>query len=383
MVRILNRIATRMAMLAALMTVITMFVGLAAYYAAMYYRFTSVSQHMPPRARAELQSLINAHQRGSDRYYEVYNRFGGNGPGITDLGFIGTIGLISMLVGGAIAIVLARRISRPITAVAHAAAQVSAGNRSVRVAQGGMSGETGELIESFNRMAADIEAYERERTVLTAGIAHELRTPLTILTGRLHGLADGIIDPTTGEASRLLRQVEHLSRLVEDLRTLAHADAGELSLNMGRLDVQDVVRRAVADLRPSAEAQGVEILETYAPAFVAGDPLRLTQICTNILTNAIKHSASGSRIGISLYVQHRHAVVSMIDEGPGFAPEDEHRLFIPFWRAGTDKHAGRAGSGMGLALAIKLAEAHNGRIVAKNRSDRTGACFSIWIPAIP
>lgn len=379
MVRILNRIATRLALLAVLNTVITMLVGLAAYYAAMYFRLAVVAQHMPPKARAELDFLIRTHQRGSDRYYELYNRFGGDGPGVTDLGFIAIIGIVSILAGGGIALLLSRRISRPITAVARAAVQVSAGDRSVRV-EGSASGETGELLESFNRMAADIEAYERERTVLTAGIAHELRTPLTILKGRLHGLSDGVIDPAAGESDRLLRQVEQLSRLVEDLRTLAHADAGELGLDRRSLDLERILGSVVADLRPTAAARSVRLVETYAAARLHGDPVRLTQVFTNILTNALKHAPDGSRIDVALFVAHGCAVASFIDEGNGFAPEDEERLFIPFWRAGADKQAGRPGSGIGLTLALKLIEAHEGRIVAKNRSDRSGACFSVWLP---
>jgi signal transduction histidine kinase len=380
MVRILNRIVTRMILLAGLMTVITMVVGLIAYYLAVYYQVSSVSDHLPPKARQELQYLVRHNQRGSDRYFELYDRYGGDAPGISDLRFIAVIGLISMLAGGSVATILARRISKPITAVAKAAAQVSAGDRSVRVDPADIQGEAGELIESFNRMAADIQAYERERTVLTAGIAHELRTPLTILKGRLHGLADGVIDPATGEADRLLRQVEQLSRLVEDLRALAHADAGELGLDLRHIDLDAVLRLAVADLRPSAARAGVVLTESLEAVRLVGDPVRLTQIFTNILTNALKHAPEGSRIDVALTTSGACAVAQFLDEGDGFSPDDAERLFIPFWRAGADKRAGRPGSGVGLTLASKLAEAHGGRIVAKNRADRSGACFSVWLP---
>lgn len=372
-----------MVLLATLMTGLTMIVGLGGYYAAMYYRLEAVAGNMPPKARAELDWLVRNGQRGSARYYELFDRYSDNGLRITDLGFIATIALVSIAAGGSIAIVLARRISRPITAVARAAAQVSAGDRSVRVDPHGGAGETGELIASFNKMAADIEAYERERTVLTAGIAHELRTPLTILKGRLHGLADGVIDPAKGEADRLLRQVEQLSTLVEDLRTLAHADAGELELDRRLIDLVDVLRAAVADQRAGSALISVSWKETYFPAVVLGDRVRLTQIFTNILTNAIKHAPSGSMITVSVTCDADCCTASVVDEGDGFMPEDEQRLFIPFWRAGADKRAGRPGSGIGLTLAAKMVEAHGGRIIAKNRTDRSGASFSVSIPAAP
>lgn len=376
----MNRIVTRMLILAGLTTIITMTVGLVVYYGSVYYHLASVAAHMPPKARAELQYLIDTGQRGSDRYFQIYDRYGGDGPSIGDIGFIATIGLISTIVGGSASIVLARRISRPITAVARAAVQVSAGDRSVRVPRGETSGETGDLVDSFNRMAADIESYERERTVLTAGIAHELRTPLTILKGRLHGLTDGVIDPATGEADRLLRQVEHLSRLVDDLQTLAHADAGELSLDLRQLDLDSVLRTATGDLRASASERDVTLVETYRAERVLADPVRMTQVFTNLLTNAIKHAPAGTPVTIAMTRSDGFAIVSVLDEGDGFPPEDEARLFVPFWRAGANKRAGRPGSGVGLTLAAKLAEAHGGRIVARNRTDRSGASFSVWIP---
>ncbi|WP_442678807.1 sensor histidine kinase [Sphingomonas sp. ASY06-1R] len=380
MARILNRLVTRMLMLAALMTFITMVTGLGAFYVAMYFQLNNVMSHMPPTARAQLQYLVDTNQRGTDRFFDLYQRYGGQPPGITDLGFISVIFLVSILTGGTLAAVVARRISRPITAVAKAAARVSAGDRSVRVDRGRVSGETGELVDSFNRMAADIEAYERERTVLTAGIAHELRTPLTILKGRLHGLADGIIDPANGEADRLLRQVEHLSRLVEDLRTLAHADAGELNLDLRHIDLKPLLNLLVADLRLSAEGRGVSIHQMVAPAPLIGDAVRITQIFTNLLTNAIKHSPEGGRIDVILVVRNSDAIVTVQDQGDGFAAEDAPRLFIPFWRAGVDRRAGRPGSGIGLTLAAKLTEAHDGTITARNRADRSGACFIVSLP---
>ncbi|SFN86644.1 cell wall metabolism sensor histidine kinase WalK [Sphingomonas sp. OK281] len=380
MARLLNRIVTRMVVLAAATTIITMLLGMAAYVAAVHYRLSVTTHHMPPKAREQLELLVRTHQEGSDRYFDLFDRYGAKAPALTDLGFVATIALVSILVGGGVAMVFARRISRPITAVANAAARVSAGDRSVRVERGSTSGETGELIESFNRMAADIDAYERERTVLTAGIAHELRTPLTILKGRLHGLADGVIDPATGEADRLLRQVEHLSHLVEDLRTLAHADAGELDLDRRPVDLAVLLGLAVGDLRGSASERDVTIVESCETALVHGDPVRLMQVMTNILTNAIKHAPDRSRIDVAVFTASGHAIVSVTDEGDGFAIDDEARMFMPFWRAGSDRLAGRPGSGVGLTLAAKITEAHGGRIMAKNRVDRSGACFSVWLP---
>jgi signal transduction histidine kinase len=226
MARYLNSVASRLWLLSGVMTLITAAVGLIVYRVSVYFQIHDWAARMPPRARAELEYLISTGQQGSDRYYELYDRFGWNALGWTDFPFLGLVLLISIMTSGLVAMGLARRISRPITAVTHAAARVSSGDRSVRVTMGRTTGELGNLIESFNSMAAALESYERHRAILTAGVAHELRTPLTILKGRLHALEDGVIDPDSGEAGRLLRQVEHLMRIVEDLYMLARAEAG-------------------------------------------------------------------------------------------------------------------------------------------------------------
>ncbi len=374
----LNRIATRMWLLAALMTAITLSVGIASFYAATYFEWFGIKERMPPRARAELETLIATGQRGSDRYYELFDRYSGEDLRSDDLPFLAVISLVSTLVGGGFAFVFARRISRPITAVTRAAVLVASGDRSARADAKAASGETAELVESFNRMASDIETYERERTVLTAGIAHELRTPLTILKGRLHGLVDGVIDPSVGEADRLLRQVEQLSRLVEDLRTLAHADAGELELDLRFIDMSQVVRNAVADLRPTCESVDFDL--RCEPVMVRADTGRLTQILINLLTNAVKHSPDRGVVAVSVRAEAGWATARVMDEGAGFREEDGRRLFTPFWRAGQNKAAGRPGSGLGLALAAKLVEAQGGRIAAANRTDRSGASFSVLLP---
>ena len=218
--------------------------------------------------------------------------------------------------------------------------------------------------------------------MLVAGVAHELRTPLTILKGRLHGLEDGVIASSNGEAGRLLRQVEHLLRIVGDLNILTPAGGANLTLERRLVDLGDLLGPLVADLRAVLGTRGVRFVETYAPALVHGDPVRLVQIFTNLLTNAIKHAPRDCEVGVSVSVTGPWIVARILDEGPGFAPGDEALLFTPFWRADANQDAGRPGAGLGLSLAAKLAQAHGGRIKAENRSDRSGASFFVWLPLV-
>lgn len=380
MARALNRIVTRVWLLAGMMTLITIVMSVAVYYGATVLRLHQIGDSMPPKARAEFERLVRTGQTDSDRFFDLHEQYSGALILPSDWLFLALIGIVSTSVGGGIAYVFARRISAPISAVSLAASQVAEGERGVRVAAAGLAGETAELVDSFNRMAADLEAYERERKILTAGIAHELRTPLTILKGRLHGLSDGFIDPSTDEPERLLRQVEQLSRIVEDLRTLAHADAHVLELDLRVIDLARVAQLAILDLGPEAEAAGLTIGEACRPVRVRADPVRMRQVAMNLISNAIRHGADGDRIEVAVMIEGGVAVLRVSDEGRGFEEGDEHRLFMPFWRAARSQVAVRYGSGLGLALTAKLVEAHGGRIVAANRSDRSGACFIVHLP---
>jgi signal transduction histidine kinase len=363
-----------------MMTLITIFIGVVVYYYATVLQFHQIGDAMPPMARAELDELVRSGQTNTNRYFELYEQYSGMAMLLSDWWFLALIVVVSTIIGGGIAYIFARRISAPISAVSRAAARVAAGDREVRVDAWGVSGETAELVDSFNRMAADLDVYERERKVLTAGIAHELRTPLTILRGRLHGLIDGVIDPSTDEADRLLRQVDQLSRLVEDLRTLAHADAHALELDLRTIDLSDVVRQAVIDLQAEAEASQVSLEEDYVPVLLQADPVRMRQIALNLVSNAIRHGGSGKKVEISTRIEKDEALLCVCDQGAGFAIAEAHKLFMPFWRGDQESGLKRPGSGLGLALAAKLADAHGGRIVASNRLNESGACFVLYMP---
>lgn len=344
MARFLSRLSTRVWWQAAYMTVVTTVTGLVIFYGSLHLQFGKIADL--PMLKLMLMMAI------------------------------------STAIGGGISALLVRRIARPITAVAQAAARVADGEQGVRVDKGRVAGELGDLIDHFNKMAGAIDTYERERSVLTAGVAHELRTPLTILKGRLHGLKDGVIDPAGGEADRLLRQVDHLLRIVGDLGTLALADAGRLTLDMKRVYLAEVCSAATSDMRPLISSLGIALDETYQATPVRGDAVRLTQIVTNLLTNAIKHASTGSTISVTVERRAGAAIACVTDEGPGFAPGEDRSLFIPFWRSGSNAAAGRPGSGLGLALCAMMTQAHGGQIAAENRSDRAGARFIVSLPLL-
>lgn len=286
--------------------------------------------------------------------------------------------LLAMILG---ILFLVHGLRHSVKAVATAATRISAGDRCVRVPRSGVIGDIDELIDSFNSMAAELEASERERSQVAAGVSHELRTPLTILMARLHAIRDGVIAGKGNEPDRLLRQVEHILHIVDDLDTLSHADAGQAAFDREYFDLDEVIRPVVADLQPLLAGHGLAIDEYYRRALVLGDRRRLQQVFTNILTNAAKHSPQGARIRVKLEVYDGHVVASVTDEGPGIAPDDLRNVFKPFWRSeASRRRPGCVGTGMGLALTEKLVRAHGGRVEVANRPDRSGACFRVVLP---
>lgn len=281
--------------------------------------------------------------------------------------------------GGMAGFYAMRSISGPISAFSTTLAR-AVQDRLVRSEASGGAEELAELADNFNKLMTRMSIVDRERVIFAAGIAHELRTPLTILKGRLHGLEDGVIEASSGEAGRLLRQVDSLLRLVNDLGTLAQLHAGEVSLDLRVVDLEDVLRTVVSDVRALEPTCGVAFIENYRSAKVQGDPVRLGQIFMNLLTNAIKHAPVNYTVEISVRISGDKVMTAIADEGPGVKAADVGSLFAPFWRASSSREAGTPGIGMGLALAAKLTELHGGEIGAENRKGRAGTVFTVSLP---
>jgi two-component system sensor histidine kinase BaeS len=193
---------------------------------------------------------------------------------------------------------------------------------------------------------------DRLRRQLMADVAHELRTPLSILQGRIEGLLDGVYPRDETHLAELLDETRHLARLVEDLGTLAHAEAGALELRKETVDLGDLIRDVAAALpRPIA----VE-LPADLPALEA-DPLRIRQVLLNLLANAMRHTPAEGDIAVEVQAQPQRMLIRVRDTGSGIAPEDLPHLFERFQK-GSDSR----GSGLGLPIARKLVLAHGGEI---------------------
>ncbi|MFL6258375.1 MAG: sensor histidine kinase [Thermoanaerobaculia bacterium] len=205
---------------------------------------------------------------------------------------------------------------------------------------------------AIRRVGRAFGEQDRLRRQLMADVAHELRTPLAILQGRIEGLLDGVYPRDEHHLAELLEETRHLSRLVEDLGTLAHAEAGALELRKETVDLGDLIRDVVASLpRPVAVVVPAEL-----PTLEA-DPVRIRQVLLNLLANALRHTPVEGAVAVEAEAQPKRILLRVRDSGSGIAPEDLPRIFERF-----QKGSGSGGSGLGLAIARKLVLAHGGDI---------------------
>jgi two-component system OmpR family sensor kinase len=304
---------------------------------------------------------------------------------------------VAGLAAGGLALLLGLALSRSLTAplqrLASAARGIAQRDFSRRVQPEG-SAELVEVALAFNEMAAALDESEQQRKNMVADVAHELRTPLAVLQGNLQALLDDLYPLDKAEVSRLYDETRLLSRLVDDLRDLALADAGQLSLNLGAVDAAALVADVGESLGLAAEAHEavlkLELEEDLPP--VLADPDRLAQVLRNLVTNALRYTPPGGTITLSARRDGAFLRLVVADTGEGIAPGDLPHVFDRFWRAdrsrsrddGTAAAAGRGarepiGSGLGLAIAQSLVEAHGGRIWAES-DPGVGSRFAVTIP---
>jgi two-component system OmpR family sensor kinase len=297
--------------------------------------------------------------------------------------------LLSLLGAGAASWLVAGRALRPLDAMADTAEDIGrTQDLSRRLPESGSDDEVSRLQRSFNQMLRQLEdAYQRLRSALiaqrrfVADASHELRTPLTTIRGNV-GLLLRRDDITSEDRVAALNDIagesERMSRMVQDLLTLARADAG-YHLEKATIDlrpiVQDVSRQAQT-LQPSRR---IELLDGV-PATVQGNADAIKQLLWILIDNAFKHTREDGHIQLQLLRSGQSAVLVVSDDGPGIAREDLERIFERFYQ--SDNSRSGEGTGLGLAIARWIAREHGGRVYAAN-NPRGGAAFTVELPIEP
>ncbi len=276
---------------------------------------------------------------------------------------------------------LAAGLIRPVRRLTEAARAVAHGDLSQRVPVGERD-EIGELASAFNQMADSLERAERLRRDMTADVAHELRNPLAILQAQVEALADGVYPLTAENLNPILGQTQVLSRLVDDLRTLAMADSGQLQLVTAPTDIRALADRLLEAVRPQADAQHIRLRMEGDSAWAVIDRVRIEQALGNLIANALRHTPSGGEILIRIGRSREQGMSSIVveDTGEGIPEEALPYVFERFFRADKARARSEGGTGLGLAITRQLIEAHGGMVTAGNRPEG-GALFTLRLPA--
>jgi two-component system sensor histidine kinase BaeS len=284
------------------------------------------------------------------------------------------VGLIALVVG----VRIARRVGRPLSDLVEAAGRVEAGDYSVRVAESPAGqGELRGLTRAFNEMTARLETEDATRRRLLADVSHELRTPLAVIQGNLEALVDGVYPPDEAHVRPILDETRVLERLVDDLRTLSLADSGALPLHREPVQPPALLEDVAAAQRATASAAHIDLRVEAAPDLAALDldPVRMKQVISNLLDNAIRAMPDGGSITIAARAERESLVIEVTDDGPGIAAELRSTLFERF-----TKSAGSRGSGLGLAIARAIVTAHGGTIDASPGPGGRGTTMRISLP---
>jgi signal transduction histidine kinase len=287
--------------------------------------------------------------------------------------------LAATLVALVLGIFLARTLTRPVRELTAATQSVAKGPLGQQVPVRSQD-ELGDLAAAFNQMSADLARANELRRQMTADIAHDLRSPLSVMAGYLEALRDGVLQPSAARFETMYQEAQHLQHLVEDLRTLSLADAGELALNLESVPPQRVLAQAAAAHRHQADQQQVDLSIVTDPSLptIHIDRYRMAQVLGNLITNALRHTGAGDSIVLSATQERSHVVLSVRDTGTGIAPDKLPRIFDRFYRQDEARQAHEGESGLGLAIAKSLIDLHGGAISVESTVGE-GTTFSIHI----
>jgi len=336
------------------------------------------SESAVPTARQPV--VVQGHQEGS-----VLVGLTASGLGAADAvlrtallraiaGAAGLAALLALLTG----LGVARRITRPVARLISVTRAMAGGDRSARAGEIRAPGELRELAVAFDHMADTLDHEDKIRRDLVASVAHELRTPVAVLQAGHEALLDGVTEPSPEELGSLRDEVLRLAHMVDDLQTMAAADAAVLRLTREPRDLAEIAAAAADSLARRFEAAEVTLDRRLAPVPVLADERWMHQVVTNLLGNALKFTPAGGTVTISTRPGAPGGVLEVADTGIGIPAGELPRIFDRFWRG--QAAAQTSGSGIGLAIAAELASAHGGTLTAASEPGE-GTRLTLTLPA--
>ncbi len=345
-----------------------------------------LSDKIPEKEKAELNFLLENPYADINRYHELIDKWYGiefSDPtfGASDWGLF----ILLILIAVAVMIFLTLRIVRPITLhithLAQVARSVSKGDFGKMVENDvHVPAELNGLTEDINLMSTQLARFDKDLKVSHIALAHELRSPLTAAIGRLQGMIDGVFPPSTDQHVLVMRQLQHLNRLVEDLHLLSLAHADQLHLNFQELAIDDVIKEKVAWIKPKLIQTGVTVsVKGESKLLCNADHFRIGQVILILLDNALRYASDGKKIDIYCSSTRKMVCFEVKDYGNGVPDEYLKDIFDRFSRADSSRSRNHGGSGLGLSIAEAICQAHHGSITAEKNAHK-GLSFKVTLP---
>ncbi|EJJ0662615.1 sensor histidine kinase [Cronobacter sakazakii] len=326
---------------------------------------------MPPALRDEFLRLVDNPQADPARFHYIVDTWWGlnySTPSIASGDWL----LLSVLVLVMIPFIVfmglkyARPLSAQFSQLREAAEEVTQGEfgRQAELVREAPA-EMVRFASDFNAMTRQLARYEKELRASHVAMAHELRSPLTAAMGRLQGMLDGVFPSDPQQLAMVMKQLQLLNRLTDELHLLSLADAGQLILDREAISLDELLRERAAWLKPQADAAGIRVIIHAAPASpLYADPLRLGQVFTVLMENTLRYGKPGGRLDIRLHATAEGYRIDFQDDGPGVSESFLPVMFERFTRAETSRARHSGGSGLGLSIARAICQAHGGDIQA-------------------
>jgi two-component system, OmpR family, sensor histidine kinase BaeS len=289
--------------------------------------------------------------------------------------------LAALVLAGGLGLFMARRITVPLERIALGTQRIAAGHRDVTIAGTTKIRELDGIARTVNDLSRSLTEQDALRRRLTTDMAHELRTPLATLQSHLEALIDGVWEAGPARLAGLHGEILRINRMVADMENLARYESDSLVLARTTVDLVALALAIVANHQPQFRMQGIDLAfaSDLTEALISADSDKLSQAVINLLSNALKYTPSGGSVKVRVGGSKNDVLLAVSDTGIGIAAKDLPFVFERFYRADSSRARATGGSGIGLAIARAIVEAHGGSITATS-GPGTGSEFVIGLP---
>lgn len=289
------------------------------------------------------------------------------------------VGLVSLAGAVVMGVLLANYITNPISKTVEVTKQISDGNYNIHFQEGIKTRELSELTQAVDHMAENLKQQEMLRKQLTSDVAHELRTPLANVSSYMEMMMDEMWEPTPQRLQNCYEELQRLSVLVSDLERLRQVENEHLILEKTETDLLALAQAVAGQFETQIAEKKQTCTVDGTPVIVLVDCARIRQVMTNLISNAVKYSGEGCNICVSVKEDADFGILEVRDNGIGISKEDCKWVFERFYRTDQSRNRKTGGSGIGLAIAKAIVQAHGGKITVEGEVGK-GCCFTVMLP---